>query len=59
MTARQLRDTLARLGLSQSGAARLLGVTQPSLSDWCRGRYAIPGPVVAALTAWLRHGLPE
>ena len=33
-----LRDHIAREGLSQSVAAKLLGVTQPRISDLMRGK---------------------
>ena len=35
MTPTQLRDTLARLGLTQTGAARLLGVDERTMRRWC------------------------
>ena len=33
-----LKDHIARTGLSQSEAAKLLGVTQPRISDLMRGK---------------------
>jgi len=33
-----LRDRIAQEGLSQSAAAKLLGVTQPRISDLTRGK---------------------
>ena len=33
-----LKDHIARTGLSQSQAAKLLGVTQPRISDLMRGK---------------------
>ena len=33
-----LKDHIARMGLNQSEAAKLLGVTQPRISDLMRGR---------------------
>jgi predicted XRE-type DNA-binding protein len=38
-----LRDHLARTGLNQSEAARLLGVTQPRISDLMRGKIGLFG----------------
>jgi predicted XRE-type DNA-binding protein len=35
-----LKDHIARTGLSQSEAAKLLGVTQPRISDLMRGSHA-------------------
>jgi predicted XRE-type DNA-binding protein len=37
------RCFIARTGLSQSDAARLLGVTQPRISDLMRGKIALFG----------------
>ena len=38
-----LKDHIARTGLSQSEAAKLLGVTQPRISDLMRGKIALFG----------------
>jgi predicted XRE-type DNA-binding protein len=38
-----LKDRIAREGLSQSRAARLLGVTQPRISDLLRGKIELFG----------------
>ena len=38
-----LRDHIARTGLSQSEAAKLLGVTQPRISDLMRGKIELFG----------------
>jgi predicted XRE-type DNA-binding protein len=38
-----LKDHIARAGLSQSEAARLLGVTQPRVSDLMRGKIELFG----------------
>jgi predicted XRE-type DNA-binding protein len=38
-----LNDHIARTGLSQSDAAKLLGVTQPHISDLMRGRIELFG----------------
>lgn len=39
-----LKDRIARIGLSQSEAAKLLGVTQPRISDLMRGKIELFGP---------------
>jgi DNA-binding transcriptional regulator YiaG len=49
MTADDYRATLSRLGLTQGGAARLLGVTPRASRSWALGERAIPGPAVAFL----------
>jgi predicted XRE-type DNA-binding protein len=36
-----LKDHILRAGLSQSEAAKLLGVTQPRISDLMRGKIAL------------------
>ena len=38
-----LKDHIARVGLSQSDAAKLLGVTQPRVSDLMRGKIELFG----------------
>ena len=53
VTPRQLRAALKRLRLSQSEAARRLGVQQSTMYRWLAGERKIPGPVVAALKCWL------
>lgn len=53
MTAAQLARALKRLELSQSEAARRLHVEQSTMFRWLAGHRAIPGPVEAAVAAWL------
>lgn len=45
MTPTELREVLAALGLSQSRAARLLGVHIRTATRWCSGEQDIPPPV--------------
>ncbi len=52
MTPQELRDTLQELELSQSEAARRLGVEQSTMYRWLSGESKIPGPVEAAIEAW-------
>ena len=49
MTPADLSATLARLGISQAEAARLLGVTPGAVTRWVQGKRAVPGPVVRLL----------
>ena len=49
MTATTLRETRARLGLSQDGLARALGVSPNTVSRWERGALAIGCPTMLAL----------
>jgi len=53
MTPADLRAALARLGLSQSEAARYCGVDPRSMRRWLRGDRRIPGPVVELVKTWL------
>ena len=55
MTKRELRDALKKLKLSQSEAARRLGVRQSTMYRWLAGVRKIPGPVQAAIHCWLRE----
>lgn len=52
MTPRQLRAALKHLRLSQSEAARRLGVQQSTMYRWLAGERKIPGPVIAAVNCW-------
>lgn len=45
MTANQFKAWRKRLGLSQTGAAKVLGVTQNAIYQWEAGRRAVSGPV--------------
>jgi len=55
MTANEYRAALARLGLTQGAAARLLGVEPRTSERWACGVSAIPGPVVRLLWAIERY----
>jgi DNA-binding transcriptional regulator YiaG len=55
MTPEALRATLARLGLTQSGAARLLGVRVTTMQRWCSGDREMPPPAARLLWAMERH----
>ena len=54
MTGAALRATLARLGLSQSGAARLLGVRASTMQRWAQDQREIPPPAERLLWAMER-----
>ena len=45
MTPDELRTQLARLGLTQTGAARLLGVSDRTVRYWAAGEKPIPKSV--------------
>ena len=54
MNAREFRDSLVRLGLSQAEAARLLGVKLRTVQRWAAGRPPVGEPAAQALRAWCR-----
>ena len=58
MDARELRAALDELSLPDGEAARLLYITPNVLWQYLQGKRKIPGPMVAAIEAWQRHGLP-
>ena len=43
VTPTDFRAALARLGLTQAGAARLLGVDERTARRWARGERQVPG----------------
>jgi DNA-binding transcriptional regulator YiaG len=45
MTTTEFRDTLYALGLTQAGAASLLGVHHVTVRKWGSGRIHVPPPV--------------
>jgi transcriptional regulator with XRE-family HTH domain len=45
MTPAELRAILARLGLSQTQAARRIGVGLRTVNRWVRGEAGIPRPI--------------
>jgi len=49
MDAKQIKQIRARLKLSQSGFAELLGISTRSLQDWEQGRHAPNAAAVALL----------
>ena len=51
MTPTDFRAALARLGLTQAGAARLLGVDERTARRWARGERQVPEPVRRLLWA--------
>jgi transcriptional regulator with XRE-family HTH domain len=54
MNAAEFRDSIARLGLSQAEAARLLGVKLRTVQRWAAGRPPVAEPAAQALRAWCR-----
>jgi len=53
MTAKQFQAALDRLGLSQVGAARLLGADPRTARRWALGERSVPGPVAIILRLML------
>jgi transcriptional regulator with XRE-family HTH domain len=53
MSIDELRQILLRLGLSQTEAAQILGVTPRTIRRWLEGE-EISGPAAQALRAWIR-----
>lgn len=49
MTPTQFRSALSRLGLTQTGAARLVGADERTARRWALGERTVPGPVVILL----------
>lgn len=52
MNAQEVRDHLKALDILRDEAATLLGVSKRTVNRWCDGD-EVPGPVEAALRAWL------
>jgi predicted transcriptional regulator len=59
MTPRELKRSLARAGLSQAKAARLIGLTVRSMSRYIAGDVPIPRTVEYALRYVIEHGIEE
>jgi DNA-binding transcriptional regulator YiaG len=55
MTPDEFRAALARLGLTQSGAARLLGVDARTVRKWACDERGVPEPVRRLLWLCERH----
>jgi transcriptional regulator with XRE-family HTH domain len=51
----RLPALLARAGLSQRGAARLLNVDERTMRQWCAGQGTPPASVIRALSPRLTH----
>ena len=49
MTADEYSDAIAQLGLSQNGAARLLGVDERTSRRWVSGERDVPEPAARFL----------
>ena len=54
MTAKQLRTSLKRLGLTQVGAAVKLGIAPRTMRYWVAGERRIPEAVAILLRTWLK-----
>ena len=53
MDAKELRETLRELGLSQTDLSKILNISDRNVRHWCAGEGPIPGCVVV-LTRTLR-----
>jgi len=53
MTAKQFQAAIDRLGLSQVGAARLLGADPRTARRWALGERSVPEPVAIILRLML------
>lgn len=49
MTPADFRSCLQRLGLSQTGASRVLGVSDRAVRQWIAGDRSVPEPVAKLL----------
>jgi transcriptional regulator with XRE-family HTH domain len=56
LTAAEYRETIAALGLTQAGAAKLLGVDARTSRRWALGEREVPPPVSRLLLFILRSG---
>lgn len=56
MTPAEYRATIARLGLTQVAAGRLLGVDGRTGQKWALGERSVPGPVIRLLAYMEKHG---
>ena len=60
MNRHEFAAALKLLRLTQQEIARLLGVHGArTVRRWLTGERTVPGPVEAALTAWLIRGIPR
>jgi DNA-binding transcriptional regulator YiaG len=56
MTPDEYRDLIEKLGLTQGGAARLLGVDERTSRRWANGERDVPAPVERFLRYLLATG---
>jgi DNA-binding transcriptional regulator YiaG len=60
MTPKQFEDAIAKLGLSQVGAARFLKLSDRTVRKWVAGEARIPGSVAMLLRLMIKLKLkPE
>lgn len=58
MTPHEYRNLLAALGLTQAGAARLLGVDERTSRRWANGERDVPPPAARFLRFLLEAKIP-
>lgn len=54
MSAQELQEHIQALGLTQTEAAQLLGISPRTVTRWCAEGEKVSGPAEAALRAWRR-----
>ena len=59
MTAKQFRDAITRLKLTQVAAARQLGVDPRTVRKWVGRERRIPEPVAILVRMWLKARRPK
>ena len=59
MTPTELRTALARLNLSQVGAAKMVGISDRTMRRYISGKYPIPAWLPLALAGMARQGAAE
>jgi hypothetical protein len=57
MTARQLKDALRRLGVTQVGLAHALAVDPRTVRRWTADELPVPRTVELVLACWRDHGM--
>ena len=60
MNGAEFQKAIERLGLTQVGAAKFLGVNETTSRRWIANRHPVPPPVAMLLNTMIKQGLvPE